>query len=180
MSKNIYFVKPGSRHCGVALTSWISLFGVPSEILFNEDRNFESALFHDVSKIFDLEKTRTTPLFSSDFMVERMNKTINGHVLSLGLGWWTAPISTAYGPSMHETTRNAFASGRELRVACDLKFGYKSNKMLVEHAKSLCFTTKWTPFTTGSVGTTKGIDRIKNLHDVCLSMPRVSPKLQCS
>ncbi|XP_067667689.1 uncharacterized protein [Haliotis asinina] len=56
---------------------FICRFGVPQEIHTDQGRNFESELFSEICRIFDIHKTRTTPFNpKSDGMVERFNKTV--------------------------------------------------------------------------------------------------------
>ena len=41
---------------------FVARYGVPREIHSDQGRNFESALFQEVCRLLDLDKTRTTPL----------------------------------------------------------------------------------------------------------------------
>ena len=56
---------------------WIKRYGCPREIHSDQGRQFESALFQEVCKLLEINKTRTTPLHArSDGFIERMNRTI--------------------------------------------------------------------------------------------------------
>ena len=55
----------------VLVTEVISRFGVPLQIHTDQGHNFESMVFKEVCRLFDIEKTWTTPLHPrSDGMVE--------------------------------------------------------------------------------------------------------------
>ena len=58
-------------------TGWICLFGCPRQIHTDQGKEFESALFKEMCRMFQSEKTRTTTYHpSSDGQVERYNRTM--------------------------------------------------------------------------------------------------------
>ena len=111
----------------------ICRFGVPLQVHTDQGRNFESALFKEIYRLLDIEKTRTAPLRpQSDGMVERLNRTLEAmlstfvqenqrnwdHLLPL--------LSMAYRSAIHESTGctpNELMFGREVRLPVDLMFG---------------------------------------------------------
>ena len=124
----------------VFIKEWICRFGAPNELHSDQGRNFESALFQEVCKTFNIRKTRTTPLHpQSDGMVERMNRTILRHLSKVVADHqrdWDQHLPLflmAYRSSVHETTGHSPTStvfGREIRLPCDLKFGCKPGEDL--------------------------------------------------
>ena len=112
---------------------FVARYGVPREIHSDQGRNFESALFQEVCRLLDLDKTRTTPLRpQSDGMVERFNRTLKS-MLSLFVHEnqrdWDRHLPLllmAYRSAVHETTGctpSEMMFGRELRLPVDLLYG---------------------------------------------------------
>ncbi|GFT31402.1 hypothetical protein TNCV_608331 [Trichonephila clavipes] len=61
----------------VLVQHWISRFGVPLQLHFDQVRNIDSAVCKRLCEILAIDKTRTTALHpQSDDMVERFNRTI--------------------------------------------------------------------------------------------------------
>ena len=59
----------------------IARYGVPKEIHLDQGRNFELALFKEVSRILGMEKALTTPLRpQSNGMVEWSNRTLKNMI----------------------------------------------------------------------------------------------------
>lgn len=51
--------------------------GVPIQVHSDQGRNFEPALFSEMTKLLGIQKTRTTAVHpQSDGMIERFNKTV--------------------------------------------------------------------------------------------------------
>ena len=66
----------------VLLHGFISKYGVPKQIHSDQGAQFESKLFQELCRAFDIDKTRTTPYHpQSDGLVERFNRTL-GDMLS--------------------------------------------------------------------------------------------------
>ena len=66
---------------GVLIREFISRFGVPLILHFDQGRNFESAVFSEMCKLPGVAKTRTTPLNpQSDGMVEHFNRTLEAQL----------------------------------------------------------------------------------------------------
>ena len=112
---------------------FVARYGVPREIHSDQGRNFESALFQEVCRLLDLDKTRTTPLRpQSDGMVQRFNRTLKS-MLSLFIHEnqrdWDRHLPLllmAYRSAVHETTGctpSEMMFGRELRLPVDLLYG---------------------------------------------------------
>ena len=96
-------------------------------------RNFESALFAEMCKLLDIQKTRTTPYHpQSDGMVERFNRTLEA-LLSKFVDHnqkdWDEHLQIllmSYRSAVHESTGCSPAKlmmGRELTLPVDLTFG---------------------------------------------------------
>lgn len=63
---------------------FICRLGVPIQVHSDEGRNFESALFSEMTKLSGIQKTRTTALHpQSDGMIERFNKTVGNMLATL-------------------------------------------------------------------------------------------------
>lgn len=96
-------------------------------------RNFESALFHDICSLSEINKTRTTPYHpQSEGMVERFNRTLEeGLSIFVNENYtdWDKQIPLfmmAYRTAVHEETKvtpSQMMFGREIRVPIDLLFG---------------------------------------------------------
>ena len=56
---------------------WIKHHGCPRELHSDQGRQFVSAVFREICKLLEINKSQTTPLHpSSDGLVERMNRTV--------------------------------------------------------------------------------------------------------
>lgn len=62
----------------IIFRAWIKRYGCPLEVHSDQGNQYESALFREMCKLLEINKTRTTPLHPrSDGMIERMNRSIN-------------------------------------------------------------------------------------------------------
>ena len=61
----------------IIVREFVSRFGVLRQLRTDQGHNFESRLFHEMCRILEIDKTRTTPLRpQSDGTVERFNRTL--------------------------------------------------------------------------------------------------------
>jgi transposase InsO family protein len=62
----------------ISFRAWIKRYGCPLEVHSDQGKQYESALFREMCKLLEINKTRTTPLHPrSDGMIKRMNRSIN-------------------------------------------------------------------------------------------------------
>lgn len=136
-------------------------FGAPMELHSDQGRNFESAVFAEVCRLFGVTKTRTTPGYpQSDGMVERFNRTLLNALASFAAqhqrDWdlYIPFVLFAYRSAVHESTGTSpslMMLGREVRGPVELlvprpeqeepqeltEYGVKLRKILEEvHAKA--------------------------------------------
>lgn len=112
---------------------FICRLGVPNQVHSDQGRNFESALFSEMTKLLGIQKTRTTALHpQSDGMIERFNKTVGNMLATLvekdQKNWdEVLPLAMmAYRSADQETTSyspNMMMLGREARLPVDLVYG---------------------------------------------------------
>ena len=61
----------------VLVTQFFCRFGTPTILHSDQGANFESKLFQEMCRLFEIRKTRTTPYHArSDGLVERFNRTL--------------------------------------------------------------------------------------------------------
>lgn len=124
---------------------WICRFGVPSQVHTDQGRNFTSNLFHDLCKLLEATKTRTTPYRpSSNGQVERYNQMILSYIRCQLEGddrRWDENLA-AFGLSLRSTvnrntgfTPNMMQLGREVQLPVDILFGLRS-KLKMEESTS--------------------------------------------
>lgn len=96
----------------VLFKGWIKRYGCPGSIHSDQGKQFESRLFQEMCRLFQIDKTRTTPYHpQSDGMVERMNRTIKDmlskYINANQTDWdrFVDGIVLAYNTTPHETTR---------------------------------------------------------------------------
>ena len=117
----------------VMMEEFVCRYGVPLQIHTDQGRNFESALFKEVCRLLNIDKTRTTALHpQSDGMIERFNRTLET-MLSLFVSdnqrdWdkCLPYVMMAYRTSVHETTGctpSEMMMGRDVRLPVDVLTG---------------------------------------------------------
>ena len=98
-----------AKMCATKLIEeFICRFGVPRYLHSDQGRNFESLLFKEMCEIWEINKTRTSPLHpQSDSLVERFNRTVKESlkkcVLDNSENWdiYLPYILSAYRSSCH-------------------------------------------------------------------------------
>ena len=121
----------------VLVTQFITRFGTPFVIHTDQGSAFESELFQNMTKLFEIEKTRTTPYHPrSDGLTEKFNGTLQrmlkAFVDSSRTDWQDhlPYLLMAYRSTIHESTGytpNRLMLGRELFLPSDLMFGRPPN-----------------------------------------------------
>ena len=108
----------------VLVREWFVKKGPPEELHSDMGANFESKLIEELCRLYDIDKTRTSPYHpQGDGQVERFNKTLMSIVKGLmekHKEWDEAlPFAfSAYNATIHDTTKftpNFLWHGRELR-----------------------------------------------------------------
>jgi len=110
--------------------AWIKRYGCPREIHSDQGKQYESALFKELCKMLEINKTRTTPLHPrSDGMIERMNRSVNDmlskYIKSNQKDWddYLDFITMAYNSTPHESTGVSpykLIYGREMSFPIDI------------------------------------------------------------
>ena len=124
--------------------------GVPHTIHTDQGSQFESALFKEVCRLLDMQKTRTTPYHpAGDGLVERMNRTLES-MLSARVATnhtdWDLHLQRsllAYRCSVHSSTKETLAKltfGRQLSLPIDIMFNDPSTTptSVASHLEKLC------------------------------------------
>ena len=117
--------------CMMAMyNNFFSRFGLPRQLHSDGAANFEGKLFHELCKITEVNKTRTTPFHPrSDGQTERMNRTIlqmlrtSAHDNPTDWPSRLPAILAAYRMTVHSTTTvtpNFAMLGREVLLPCHL------------------------------------------------------------
>ena len=114
-----------------------SYFGAPVQILTDQGSNFQSRLFAELMKRFEIDHVRTSPYKpSTNGLIERFHRTLNailGKVVSRSQRDWDEWIPyavAAYRATAHESTGfspNYVIFGRENRLPIDLVLGLPGN-----------------------------------------------------
>ena len=103
--------KSGTTAAKKIYGDFVLRFGLPSQILHDQGREFENSLFAELEKLSGVRKLRTTPYHPQcNGMVERMNKTILGMLRTLpekSKSRWPESLDKllyAYNCTTHDTT----------------------------------------------------------------------------
>jgi hypothetical protein len=114
----------------ISFRAWIKRYGCPLEVHSDQGKQYESALFREMCKLLEINKTRTTPLHPrSDGMIERMNRSINDmlskYIKSHQKDWDQCLdfITMAYNSTPHESTGISpykLVFGREMSFPIDI------------------------------------------------------------
>ena len=110
----------------------ITRYGTPSMIHSDQGVQYESHLFTEMCRLFNIKKTHTTPYHpQSDGMVERFNKTLatmlSAYVDEHHANWdeHLPYVMMAYRAAVHETTGttpNKMMLGREVATPLDIVY----------------------------------------------------------
>ena len=135
---------PTSWDCGQDICSWIclSVWSPPLELHSDQGPNFESALFQEVCRLFEIVKTRSSPYHpSSNGLVERFNRTLAALIrsyLESRLHDWDSFIpllTSAYRSTTHPSTGfspNFLMFGQEVTAPVDLLFPRPSTTLATD------------------------------------------------
>lgn len=137
----------------VLVKHWFQLFGPPSRIHSDQGRNFESSLVQQLSWIYNIDKSRTTPYHpQGNGQCERFDRTLHDLLRALPpeqkRRWpkHLSQVTYAYNTTVHQTTRTPhfLMFGREPRLSVDIVMGVEEtesdlplDEWVEEHQKSL-------------------------------------------
>ena len=122
--------KSGTTAAKKIYGDFVLKFGLPSQILHDQGREFENNLFAELEKLCGVKKMRTTPYHPQcNGMVERMNQTVLGMLRTLpekNKSRWPESLDKliyAYNCTIHDTTGFAphfLMFGRHPKLPIDL------------------------------------------------------------
>lgn len=111
----------------------VTRYRVSAELHTDQGRNFDSQVFHELSYLLGIKKSKTTPFhLQSNDLVERQHQTLMNYLAKFVLenqrDWnrWIGMSFLAYRSARHETTvisPTELCFGRELRLSLDLPRG---------------------------------------------------------
>jgi len=125
------------RVAGKLVHEFMSRFGIPLEIHTDQGRNFESSLFKEICRLFEVKKTRSTPYRPcSNGIIEKFNATLEKMIHSFvgkNINEWDNYIGilmSAYRSMPHPATGftpNMMMLGREVLLPNHLLFPFPQN-----------------------------------------------------
>lgn len=138
----------------VLVKHWFQLFGPPSRIHSDQGRNFGSSLVHQLCKIYNTNKSRTTPYHPArNGQCELFNRTLHDLLRNLPpeqkRRWprHLSQVTYAYNTTVHQSTGKTpyfLMFGREPRLPVDMLIGNEGaehdlslEEWVEEHQKSL-------------------------------------------
>lgn len=76
-------------------SQWIARFGTPQKIITDQGRQFECSLFHTLSALLGMQKTRTTPYHpQSNGKIERWHRTLKAALKAHSNDKWVETLPT--------------------------------------------------------------------------------------
>lgn len=76
-------------------SGWISRFGIPDEIVTDQGRQFESALFNNLLKLLGIKRVRTTPYNpAANGLIERFHRTLKASLKCQTTTNWVKTLPT--------------------------------------------------------------------------------------
>uniref|UniRef100_A0A8C6SV87 Gypsy retrotransposon integrase-like protein 1 n=1 Tax=Neogobius melanostomus TaxID=47308 RepID=A0A8C6SV87_9GOBI len=138
----------------VIVKHWFQLFGPPCRIHSDQGRNFESSLVQQLCKIYNIDKSRTTPYHpQGNGQCERFNRTLHDLLRALPpeqkRRWprHLSQVTYAYNTTVHQSTGRTpyfLMFGREPRLPVDVLVGVEETEpdltveeWVAEHQRSL-------------------------------------------